>query len=127
MKKINYLSENDKRKIVVEVLSGKITKEEARRIYGIRGKSSILEWMRIFAGSPGKEYGFDPIPTLKTMNIDSDEAAKLKARIKQLEEELKISELKGEAYKIMVDIAKQDYGIDLEKKPGAKQPKDSKK
>ena len=46
--------------------------------------------------------------------------------IKQLEEELKLSQLKGKAYQIMVEIAKQDYGIDFEKKHGAKQSKGSK-
>jgi hypothetical protein len=51
----------------------------------------------------------------------------LKARIKQLEEELKISKLKGKAYQVMVEIAKHDYGIDLEKKSGAKQSKSSEK
>ena len=47
--------------------------------------------------------------------------------LKQLEEELKLSRLKGKAYEIMVNIAKEEYGLDLEKKPGAKQSRDSKK
>ena len=84
------------------------------------------QWMRKFAGVSSKLDGFDPTPLLKTMDTPSDETAKLKVRIKQLEEELKISQLKGKAYQIMVEIAKQDYGIDLEKKHGAKQSKDSK-
>ncbi|WP_323830025.1 hypothetical protein [Algoriphagus persicinus] len=48
-------------------------------------------------------------------------------RTELLEEELNLSRLKGKTYQIMVDIAKEDYGLDLEKKLGAKQSVDSKK
>jgi transposase-like protein len=126
MKRNQNLTEHVKRKIVIEVLSGKITKEEARRIYGIKSKSGVLDWMRKFAGLPSKMAGIDPSPILKKMDVPSNENSKLKERIKQLEEELEITRLKGKAYQIMVEIAKQEYGIDLEKKPGAKQSKDSK-
>ena len=126
MKRNQKLTEQVKRKIVLEVLSGKITKEEARQIYQIKDKSGVLYWMRKFAGLPGKTAGIDPSPILKTMDAPSNENSKLKQRIKQLEEELEITRLKGKAYQIMVKIAKQEYGIDLEKKPGAKQSKDSK-
>jgi flagellar biosynthesis chaperone FliJ len=61
------------------------------------------------------------------MSEHSDNTAKLEARIEQLEEELEISKLKGKAYQIMVEIAKEDYGIDLEKKRGAKQLRGLKK
>jgi len=126
MRKAEKFSDSTKRRIVSEVLSGKLSKEQARRIYGIKGKSNILEWMRIFAGDRCRNFGFDPIPKLKTMDKSADEIIKLESRIKQLEEELKLSRMKGEAYQIMVDIAKQDYDLDLEKKLGAKQSKDSK-
>jgi len=126
MKKNETLSEESKRIIVSEVLSGKYTKEQARQLYGLKSKSGILEWMRIFAGKLGKAYGLDPLPILKDMNNSSEDIAKLKARITQLEEELKLSNLKGKAYQIMVDIAKEDYNLDLEKKSGAKQSSDSK-
>ncbi len=126
MEKNETLSEESKRRIVSEVLSGKYTKEQARQLYGIKSKSGILEWMRIFAGKPGKTHGLDPIPILKDVNNSSEDIAKLKARITQLEEELKLSNLKGKAYQIMVDIAKEDYNLDLEKKSGAKQSRDSK-
>ena len=126
MKKNEALSDESKRRIVSEVLSGKYTKEQARRLYGLKSKSGILEWMRIFAGKPGKAHGLDPTPILKDVSNSSEDIAKLKARITQLEEELKLSNLKGKAYQIMVDIAKEDYNLDLEKKSGAKQSRDSK-
>ncbi|MCF6352663.1 MAG: hypothetical protein L3J06_06605 [Cyclobacteriaceae bacterium] len=54
MKTKETLSEQSKRRIVSEVLSGKYSKEQARKLYGIKSKSGILEWMRIFAGESGK-------------------------------------------------------------------------
>lgn len=126
MSDLEQYSEDSRRKIVIEVLSGTMSKEQARQVYGIKSKSAILEWMRIFAGLH-RNAAIDPVPLLKNMSEEKDDIRKLKARVKQLEEELKISRLKGKAYQIMVDIAKEDYGLDLEKKSGAKQSEDSKK
>ncbi len=126
MRETEKFSEEAKRKIVTEVLSGTLTKEQARHVYGIKSKSAILEWMRIFAGLE-RRVPKDPLPILRNMSEKQDSNNELKARIKQLEEELKLSRLKGRAYQIMVDIAKEEYGLDLEKKSGAKQFKDSKK
>jgi transposase-like protein len=126
MQETEKFSEDARRKIVMEVLSGTLTKEQARHVYGIKSKSVILEWMRIFAGLE-RRVPKDPLPILRNMSEKQDSNIELKARIKQLEEELKLSQLKGRAYQIMVDIAKEEYGLDLEKKSGAKQFKDSEK
>jgi len=126
MQETEKFSEDARRKIVMEVLSGTLTKEQARHVYGIKSKSAILEWMRIFAGLE-RRVPKDPLPILRNMSEKQDSNIELKARIKQLEEELKLSQLKGRAYQIMVDIAKEEYGLDLEKKSGAKQFKDSEK
>jgi hypothetical protein len=126
MNDLEKFSEESRRKIVVEVLSGSMSKEQARQVYGIKSKSAILEWMRIFAGQ-SRNAAVDPIPLLRHMSEEKDNIRILEARVKQLEEELKLSRLKGKAYQIMVGIAKEDYGLDLEKKSGAKQSQDSKK
>ncbi len=44
-----------------------------------------------------------------------DEKEKLKHKIKKLEAKLEQVELKGRAYQIMVEIAKEQYNIDLKK------------
>ena len=121
------LTDDQKRFVVLEVLSGKITKEEARRKYGIKSKSGILDWMRKYAGMSNRSYGQDPLPILRDMDKSRDEKAQLEARIAELEQELASVRLKGKAYQIMVELAKEEYGLDLEKKSGAKQSKDSKK
>jgi transposase-like protein len=115
-----------KRRVVAEVLSGSITKEEARLRYGIGGNSTILDWMRKFAGVKMRSAGVDPVPILKAMKAE-DSKEELKDKINQLEAKLKYAELKGRAYQVMVEIAKEQYNLDLEKKSGAKQSKNSKK
>lgn len=122
-----------KEQVVLEVLSGKITKEEARSRYKIAGKSTVLKWMRIMAGLKASASGTDPIPILRTMGNkgkkvpNSVELEKLQAEIKRLEAALEYAQLNGRAYQIMVEFARERYNIDLEKKSGAKQSKDSKK
>lgn len=136
MEKSKKYEEPFKRLVVSEVLSGKITKEEARRRYNIAGKSTVLKWMRVMAGLKASAAGTDPVPILRCMgkdrgkptpNDDRMEQERLHAEIKRLKAALEHSELKGRAYEIMLEIGREQYGIDLEKKPGAKQSKDSKK
>lgn len=126
MREPEKFSEDSRREIVMEVLSGTLTKEQARHVYGIKSKSAILEWMRIFAGLE-RRVPNDPLPILRNMSVEQDSNKELKVRIRQLEEELQLSRLKGRAYQIMVDIAREEYGLDLEKKSGAKQFRDSEK
>lgn len=123
-------SDSFKREVVLEVLSGSITKDEARFRYNIGGKTTVLDWMRVYAGVKRKTSGVDPIPILKNMknnNNKSETELELEKKVKTLEKKLESAELVGRAYQIMVEIAKEKYGLDLEKKHGAKQSKNSKK
>ena len=49
MKKTKKYENSFKHQVVLEVLSGKITKEEARKRYNIGGNTTILDWMRQYA------------------------------------------------------------------------------
>ena len=49
LRTLNYYSDAFKLKVINEVLQGKMTKEQARRKYNLRGKSAILNWMRKLA------------------------------------------------------------------------------
>lgn len=58
---------------------------------------------------------------------DDSKNLELEKKIKELEAKLEYAELKGRAYQIMVEIAKDQYNLDLEKKCGVKPMKNSKK
>lgn len=67
MQETEKFSKDVRRKIVAEVLSGTLTKEQARHVYGIKSKSAILEWMRIFAGLE-RRVPKDPLPIIRIMS-----------------------------------------------------------
>ena len=116
---LEVYSESLKLKIVKEVLSGKFpSKESARQYYGIRSKSAILDWMRLYSGAEGiNKTG----RLLKKRDKMGEEIAKQSKRIKELEAALHKEKLKVDLSNAFIDIAKEKYGIDLRKKYGAKQ------
>jgi len=121
---LRVYSESFKVKVVKEVISGKFSsKESARQHFGIRSKSAILDWMRLYSGAEGiNKTG----RLLKNRDYMSEEIAKQSMRIKELETLLRKEELKVELSNAFIDIAKEKYGIDLRKKHGAKQFNESK-
>ncbi len=121
---LRVYSESFKVKVVKEVISGKFSsKESARQYYGIKSKSAILDWMRLYSGAEGiTKTG----RLLKKQDSMSEEIAKQSMRIKELESALRNEELKVDLSNAFIDIAKEKYGIDLRKKYGAKQFNESK-
>ena len=110
----NYFSESLKRAIVVEVQSGLINKEQARKKYGIKGKSSILNWIRKFEGSDTDSIDMD---------YNKSDKRDLIKRIKELERQLEDEQIRSFGYSKMIDIAEEQLKISIRKKPDTKQSK----
>jgi transposase-like protein len=100
-----------KKRVVQEYAQGHLTKEELRAKYKIPGHSSILNWCRRF----GKLHYIEKSTQGRPMK-DAQ-----KQRIKELEKQLKEAQLKVIAYETLIEVIKQEDGIDLLKKDGAKQ------
>lgn len=115
-----YYSDVFKRRVVSEVRSGAISKEGARRKYGIRGKSAILYWMQKFDGI---EVDYDKGEMPKIPMDELEELKQLSIENQQLKEDLKKASLRSEAYNLMIQIAENEYGIPIRKKYGSKQLK----
>ncbi len=113
--------ENFKLQVIREVLEGKITKEEARRNYEIRGKSVILEWTRRYSGEPG--YDKRGRILKKEEETTAKKLSEQSRRILKLEESLRIEKLRTALSNKMIDIAEEEFGIQIRKKSGAKQSK----
>lgn len=111
-------SETFKWQVVQEVLSGKLTKEEARIAYGIKSNCAILYWMRKYSGNEDYRNTHSLTNNLAQMH-NSKEQQKLKDRIKQLEEELKRANLRADLWQTMIEVAEQQLKIDIKKKYGA--------
>ena len=116
-----------KRKVVLEVLSGNLTKEAARRVYDIRGKSAVTDWVRRFGpefshlGSPDLSLQ----PMSKPKNIATTE--ELQAEIDRLKRQLEDERHKAGLYKTMIEIAEERFNIEIRKKSGAKQSSNTKR
>ena len=115
---LRIYSESFKLKVVKELISDKFSnKETARKYYGIKSKSAILDWMRLYSGAEGIDKTGR---LLKKRDSMSEEIAKQSMRIKELELALRTEKLKVDLGNAFIDIAKSSYGIDLRKKHGAK-------
>ncbi len=117
-KTMTYYSDAFKLQVVEEILKGDLTKEEARRKYGLRGKSTVLNWMRKFEVS-----GFRQIPESFIIMKEEESLNKsdLQKRIKELERALADAKLKAEGYSHMIDIAERELKIPIRKKSSTKQ------
>jgi transposase len=113
LKTYNSYSESFKIKVVKEVESGVITKEQARRRYGIRGKSAVLNWCR--------KYGrYEHLGMKERIRDESEELRQLRAEKAALEAELKASKLKVASLEALIEVADKTYSTDLKKKLGLK-------
>ena len=109
-----------KRYIVRKVEKGEISKEAARRQYKIGGHSTILKWCRKYGTLHSRLVNKTDTNMASTTDKQSTDA-----RIKELELALEEEKLKSLAYKTMIDIAEETFGIEIRKKLGAKQLKES--
>jgi transposase-like protein len=118
MKEVNYYTDEFKQKVVNEVLNGLISKEEARRRYGIRGKSAVLNWMRKFDAS---KTGYNMVKKKDSLSTKSRE--ELEAENLRLKQELEEERFRNRALNVMIDIAERQFNIPIRKKRGARQSK----
>jgi transposase-like protein len=100
-----------KKKVVQELDKGLLNMVELRAKYGIGGKSSISKWSKQYGNLRFTEKALAGVP-MKDRS---------KQRIKELERQLSDAKLKVEAYEMLIEVIKQEDGVDLLKKDAAKQ------
>ncbi|MBL4656473.1 MAG: hypothetical protein JKX73_00615 [Flavobacteriales bacterium] len=100
-----------KNQVVSNVLSGKLSKDEAKRVYGIRGKSTVSKWIRKFESQEVRPV----IMANETPNADLSKEEAL-AKVKALEEALRLAEIKAAGYSMMIDIAEKEFKVPIRKK-----------
>ena len=117
-------SKDEKLSIIQAYLSSGESMERFQNRNGL-GHCTLSRWMTIFALD-------NPINgetvTKKNEPPDRSELKALKAKemaleseISRLKAELKAERLKAEAYSVMIDVAEEQFGVDIRKKAGAKQ------
>jgi len=118
--------ESFKSAICFEVLSGKLSYSEAKRVYGIKGQGTIRKWIKRYQEQIGKINLHsmdtnDPTPQSIQPGNQSDFDGDLQKKNQELEEALKMAKLKITALETMIDIAESELHIDIRKKSGTKQ------
>jgi hypothetical protein len=125
-----YFSDQEKRLIIEDYLSGNETKKQVYKRYtGYQTENGkITSWMRILGIEDKfiKNINFDCIPKRKKeVDVDSEdyEVLMLKKRIEELEKQLQSSVMKAIAFSTMVDIAEKELNISIRKKLNTKPSK----
>jgi transposase-like protein len=120
-------SDEFKWRVVHEVLSGNLTKEAARRVYGIKGKSAVLNWLRKFGGIESRNLAELQPLSKQEEKLRMKELSEKDKRIKELEAELSRERLRADLWQKIVELAEEQLNIDVRKKFGAKPSIPSKK
>ncbi|XXE97750.1 IS3 family transposase [Pseudomonas sp. D3-10] len=101
--------------VVDQVEKGELSYKEAQERYGIQGKTTVLTWLRKHGRqdwSPGAYIGS---PRMGSMP-DKNRPLTPEQRIKELEEQLALSNQKAQFFEAVVDVLKNDYGLSVVKK-----------
>jgi hypothetical protein len=124
-KKQIRLSDGEKKRLIDLYHSKGGCKDEFWRQFidrGSRNQGRLLRWMRQLGCEqervPTKPLILLPMGVKKKGKKDTDQ--ELIARIKELEKQLEDSQLKGEAYRRMIQIAEKELKIDIQKKSDTK-------
>lgn len=106
----------EREKVVEEYLRGGVTLRELGEEHGIDFRT-IHRWVK------EAERDLEPVEKVKAKQRRSlaVKVRELPTDVKQLRKELEEAQLKNELLNAMIDIAEDQFGIDIRKKRGARQ------
>ena len=126
---IRSISWAEREEMIKEYLSGNYTKVEIWRKYtgAEEEHGHILKWMRKLGYisnqiqvQPRSQFSPNHNPMRKDQPDDQNDPAALERRIRELEERLKLSEVRAEGLELMIEIAEKELKIPIRKKSGTK-------
>jgi len=103
------------RSVILHYETSDLSTAQIGQIYGIRA-NQVVQWRKRFSSELGEQR---PLPTMSPKQ--QNELDSLKKQNEELLKRLELANLKITALEIMIDIAEQDYKLDIRKKPGTKQ------
>ncbi len=110
LKQVRIFSEELRKQIVGQIERGELTVAQAKREYSIGGIQTIYNWLYRYSRTLKKG-------TRIVMEKDSQEqtSQELRKRIKELEAALGRKSLEADLFRVIVDLASDEYKIDLKK------------
>ena len=103
-----------RRKIVEELLSGTILVSQLQKKYNVGGCGTIMRWVKEFQEEDQNLLSSNVENPKEKSNSSSEKPSK------DLETELKLAKAKIAALETMIDIAEEQFKIEIRKKSGTK-------
>ena len=115
--------------VVKEYEETKVSLGELSRKYGIQGSHTVRTWINKFGTFDWQNRTLQPMAKSK-----DQELLELRERVKvlerknaRLEKELEVKDMKAEFFDLMIDIAEEEYGVDIRKKCSPEQSSDTRR
>lgn len=117
-------SDDFKRMVVQEYVTGDQTCREVVKKYRIRSNSAIQKWMHELGypvrGRRGKPTFEPQIHAVLANNKQQPTQQELQKRIRELERQLEDEKLRSEAFSRIIDKTEKEFKISIRKKPNTK-------
>lgn len=115
-------------RVCQEYLNGEETKVAVQRRNGIKGRTIIVVWLRQFGlKDKPRTLSQNEQLNLKMPQPKPEKVQFSETELDKLKKELADANLRADAYQKMIEIAEQEFKIDIRKKFAAKQSTLSKK
>lgn len=117
---IRPLSSADQRSLVRAIEEGGMSVQEAKKVFGLRSTDTVKRYLRQSAKEKAELSRMAQLMDkneARTEPVDSTDAEVLKKALQE-------AELKIKALNTLIDVAEDQFKIDIRKKPGARQSSD---
>ena len=122
VKRQNRYPNELKRKVAQEYLSGRFSYAVAAEEYGLANRSVVREFVKWYRRTTELSRTIE-VETMAKSKSTNPAEVDLQKRIKELEAQLRMTNLKVEALETMIDIAEEQLHIDIRKKSGSQRSK----
>lgn len=119
-RQVNRITDEVQFQIVQEYLRTDISQSELKKKYNFGGNNNIPNWMRKFGLSKLSEEQIELHQAMAKEIEKTSLEQELELKVKKLEADLKLEQLRTKALSTMIDIAERELKVDIRKKPGAK-------
>ena len=123
---VQIYSEAFRRKVIEEYLTSNVSKMFLLRKYGIKMKSGIQRWMKLYGYEDHKQpvmIKFSAVRShalIRKMNTGKASKKQLEEKIRELERQLEDEKLRAEAYERIIEKAEKDLKVPIRKKPSTR-------
>lgn len=114
---IRPLSSADQRSLVRAIEEGGMSVQKARKVFGLRSTDTVKRYLRQAAKEKAELSRMAQLMDTNEVRIAPVDSTDVEALKKALQE----AELKIKALNTLIDVAEDQFKIDIRKKPGARQ------